>query len=273
MRNLRDRKPRVMSRISITSEIDPVYIISLGELVEVVTDMSANGQVVWYRGHASQSWDVLPSIWRGYSSAEERNFTNRFRSRAAIRYSPSPPYDAAASWLSLMQHYGLPTRLLDWTRSPLVAAYFALDHSSRGRDTSRDGDVVIWTLLPHVLNVRNGFDPVTPSIEAHMCESMLVPAFTDRDRENDRVMAAMASETDLRMFVQQGCFTIHSSQGALNREQGHSEFLRPIAIKAAQVPRVALEIAACGFRQGDIYPDLGNLADELKHTYLPGSFA
>jgi hypothetical protein len=61
-------KPWVMSRISITSEIDPVYIISVGELVEMVTDMSANGQFVWYRGHASQGWDVLPSIWRGYSS-------------------------------------------------------------------------------------------------------------------------------------------------------------------------------------------------------------
>jgi hypothetical protein len=154
-----------------------------------------------------------------------------------------------------------------------VAAYFALEHSSRRRDTSGDGDVVIWTLLPHVLNVRNGFDPVTPSIEAHMCESMLVPAFTDRAKENAKVMAAMASETDMRMFVQQGCFTIHSRQDALNSEQGHSDFLRPIVIRSDWVPRAALEIAACGFRQGDIYPDLGNLADELKHTYPPGSFA
>src|ERR1700690_3363444 len=200
--------PFTMSGTGFAPKGETVYVASIGELVEVVTDMAAGGQILWYRGHASRSWDVLPSVWRSYSAAEERNLTNRFRSRAAIRYSPAPSYDAAASWLSLMQHYGLPTRLLDWSRSPLVAAYFALEHFTLGKANFDKADVVIWVLLPHVLNVHNGFASVTPSIDAHMCEAMLTPAFTDRDGENGKVIAAMASESDLRMFVQQGCFTI-----------------------------------------------------------------
>lgn len=261
-----------MAGTTVIAEAEAVVIRSVGELVDIVTQMNADGHWPWYRGHAAADWDVLPSIWRDYGPAEERNFTNRFRSRAAIRYSPAPGYEASAAWLSLMQHYGLPTRLLDWTRSPLVAMYFALQSHAAGH-TAPSGDAVIWALYPHLLNVREGFPPVTPSIDAHMCESMLWPAFTDYDPETGKVLAAMASETDLRMFVQQGCFTIHSSRDPLNRRPGHADFLRPLVLDAGHISQMVKEIHACGFRQGDIYPDLGNLAEELKHTYPPGTFS
>jgi hypothetical protein len=132
---------------------------------------------------------------------------------------------------------------------------------------------VIWVLYPHLLNVREGFPPLTPSIDAYMCEGMLWPAFTDDAAESDRTLAVMASDTDLRMFVQLGCFTIHSSQTALHKRQGHSEFLRPVIPDVGHLGRNSQEIHACGFLQGDIYPDLGNLAEELKRTYPPGTFS
>src|ERR1700728_1435726 len=190
----------------LVSETEPIVVGSVGGLVDVVTQMTAERHQLWYRGHGLAEWDVLPSIWRGYTPDDERNLTNRFRSRAAIRYSPSPGYDASARWLSLMQHYGLPTRLLDWTRSPLIAAYFALEGRPAAAGGATGQDAVIWVLDPYLLNMREGFRALTPSIDAHMCEEMLSPAFTDNKSENGKVLAAMASETDLRMFVQQGCF-------------------------------------------------------------------
>src|SRR5712691_12753295 len=113
------------------------------EFISVIErlDVSAGLGFRWlFRGQADASWSLIPSLTRMLKRVEipldrirvaEYQLVVRFWSRAHL-YLPSAMIRSAAdpvgSWI-VMQHYGVPTRLLDWTRSPYVAAYFALQDS------------------------------------------------------------------------------------------------------------------------------------------------
>lgn len=114
-------------------EPNQTTITSVAELLDALRQRSPD-EIVWYRGHTSSDWDLLPSIARPPRSiSAELTVLKRFKQNA-YPFLSSPP-STEWEWLFLMQHYGAPTRLLDWTDSPLIGLYFAVETP----DDTRDG--------------------------------------------------------------------------------------------------------------------------------------
>jgi FRG domain-containing protein len=126
---------------------------AVNNLGELITHSGAllsefKSHEVWWRGHSRADWLLTPGVHReGRDVDYERNISAKFFMKAHTRHARCPPEGDWAGWLFLMQHYRLPTRLLDWTESSLIAAFFAAtDHLEQ--------DGVLWALDPLALNER-----------------------------------------------------------------------------------------------------------------------
>jgi hypothetical protein len=87
-------------------------------------------KTIIYRGVKKLSHTLMPDLGRygfpkSHIEKEERTMLRLFKEQAIPHLSFQPSTDW--EWLAVARHHGLPTRLLDWTRNPLIAAYFAVE--------------------------------------------------------------------------------------------------------------------------------------------------
>ncbi|HUX21481.1 MAG TPA: FRG domain-containing protein [Spirochaetia bacterium] len=257
-----------MIQITQVSTINELTVL-VSQLDELVGAPAPNRLRWWFRGHLSADWDLLPSVKRGYTAEQERFLSNEFYARAGTRYTRCPSKSNFAGWLTLMQHYGLPTRLLDWTGSPLTAAYFATEHCLHGETHEAASDSCIWAIAPAQLNKSQGLEPYLYPLDAISLETIVIPAFKGTD-STDEIVAAMAVENDPRIRAQQGAFTVHSSNNPLNTLSSCEEWLVKIVIPREFTESLCQEIRSLGVQRSILFPDLTNLAEELKTDIRPG---
>jgi hypothetical protein len=181
---------------------------SIDELCSLISLRTTGWDTKWFRGLKSPVYELLPKLFRDSAVANREGYIAvEFRRRA---YSRLKGLSTQFDWLCAMQHYGVPTRLLDWTESLAVALFFSV--------TPLDIDFVapvIWVLDPFRLHELT--DPKNEVIPIAADESVLSNsdiAFGD-DLEKSSKQATKyplpVAPNFLfdRLAAQNGTFTIH----------------------------------------------------------------
>ena len=189
---------------------------------------------------------------------DEKEIIYRFRLQAATRHDRCPRDGDHAGWLAFMQHYGLPTRLLDWSKSPFVAAHNAV------ADAEHHGDGgVIWALNPRKIwprRERHKIFDMSDRGPARCAKS----AFAGERLRGELPYPVYAREIDLRMAVQQSVFTMHSNDIPLDALPGTEPFLTRYKLTRDAKEAIWHHLRSIGITGSFLYPDLPHLADEIE---------
>jgi hypothetical protein len=228
---------------------------------------------VWFRGQSNSSWQLTPGVYRPSFQvtdedarlSKERHLTQDFRAMSAGLLSGTK---SEAELYFIQQHYRMPTRLLDWTTSPLAALYFAVG-------SAPTDDAAVFALDAYTLGPDQGgkwkdgksFQGIASS-RSQLFEESLHPIFRWRDKSHfpGFIVPVRPDQFDRRISLQRGCFTFHPP-GCGTLTNATSRNLKSFRIPASAKGKVLEELALLAVDEFSIFGDLDHLAEYLKYVH------
>ncbi len=209
-----------------------IAIKSFSEFHEVIRE---NPSRIRYRGLCDASYALVPKVGRSkkYSVRNEKMAFKIFKiqGRPYLDFTPKTDWE----WLAVAQHHGLATRLLDWTRNPLISLYFAVRSSPR-----TDGAVYMY-------------EPTEVISEDHDVSPF----------ELDRIVTFTPSYLASRIGRQEGDFTVHPEP-----TRPMSDGVKKLIVKKAAKKEIVPILDRYGVHAGTVFPDLDGQAAFANRVWL-----
>ena len=232
---------------------------------------------VWYRGHSQDCFLLQPGVYRdSFTEAlskdnqpedlEERrlhvetSMHSDFRSSGANFFNPTRAIDLYFT----AQHYGMPTRLLDWTTNPLAGLFFACE-----KDLDKDGEVIVMNCLELVLptpeNAASDYPRWVVTMRHPYCESVIGMSYWQENKSTSPRLIVPIRPDNLagRISQQSSCFTLHAHQA----EDKEVKSLVRIQIPGKVKDNLRKELSRLNINQFTIYNDLDHLSQEIKRSW------
>jgi hypothetical protein len=194
-----------------------------------------------FRGVRKESYKLLPSLGRAktnknkeFDIKHEKLLLKLFKQKCHSFIKEYDDNDLAL--LSIAQHHGLPTRLLDWSKNPLVAIYFAVRDEFRKHEKKEDSIVYIYTPTEKV-DLDKTYDPFgIKSVKRY------IPKYWSP-----------------RIIAQSGIFTVHHKP----LDEFKSTNVESITIKHDLRKEIKGIVNKFGINEGSLFPDLDGISKHI----------
>jgi len=186
------------------------------------------------RGVSNHEYPLVPSLFRHpdieNADKREKRLMWVFKNQAKSNLTIHPTSDL--EWLAIAQHHGLPTRLLDWSLSPLVALFFSVQDLS-----PTDAAVYVYDVKRFLSDEQTKVEDI------------------------DSITPYFPTYSTNRLTAQSGVFTVHPT----NQKKLESNSILKIVIKAKYKHLILRKLVKYGIHHATMFPDLDGLSKYIKY--------
>jgi FRG domain-containing protein len=254
------------------------------EWQKIDKDVGDTEWLPWFRGEANASWPtrLMPKLYRREVATEkgrkqllyaDQELRLAFQRHAAQLVAGR----ALDEWerYFMMQAYGAPTRLLDWTDGALAALYFAIQSRGHVTDPEKEADASVYMLDPWWLNAKTFKTRVRPWDEGvalsdwKVSKPYLPEAFSSEQLKPRIPLAIDPVHLSSRMAAQRAHFTIfgYDPRGLISASARRDSRLVQIPISQKAIPEIQKQLKLAGISEVALFPDLEGLGRELSYLW------
>ena len=249
-------------------------ISSIVEFISAIEKDLANWDdrtTPWFRGESNTDQPLQPKV-ANLSAEQENHLLQSFRRRSgSLRNTPGR--NETDKWIFLAQHYGIPTRLLDWSEGALFSLFFAINNKLPSPK--------VYMLNPHVLNslalestpdyLNFPMSWASPDNPKPGYENIaLAWELRNLNKGFDLPIALEPTYQDTRMIAQRSAFTVHGKElgsilDILNAKNIQvTDCLHVYDINQESVDQMLIQLAYLGITHASIFPDLDHLSKDIS---------